>query len=99
MADRMEDEARAFRPRIEALRDQPNPQELARLEEDMLGFFDRVLDTGDRARGENRRRLLALGQRFERATDGFDQARSALADGRTEDYLAALDVLAECCPP
>ena len=64
----------------------------------MLGFFDQVLDMAERSRGENRRRLLALGQWFERAAEGFDQARSALAEGRTEDYLAALDLLAECCP-
>ena len=63
-----------------------------------VGFFDRVLDTADRARGANKRRLLALGQRFDQAAEGFDQARSALAEGRTQDYLGAL-VLAECCPP
>lgn len=57
----------------------------------MLGFFDQVLDTADRSRGENRRHLLALGQRFERAAKGFDQTRSALAEGRTEEYLAVLD--------
>ena len=65
----------------------------------MLGFFDRVLDTASRARGKNRQRLLALAQRFERAAAGFEQARNALGEGRTEDYLAALDLLAECCPP
>ena len=65
----------------------------------MLGFFDRVLDTAHRARGESRRCLLTLGQRFERAAEGFDQARSAVAEGRPEEYLAALDLLAQCCPP
>ena len=69
----MEDEARAFRPRIEALRKLPDHDELEGLEEDMLGFFDRVLDTADRA-------------------------RSAVAERRTEEYLAALDLLAECRP-
>ena len=82
----MEEEARAFRSRIQALRDQPNPEELAQLEEDLLGFFDRVLDTADRSRGGNRGRLLALGQRFEGAAPGFEQAQSALAEGRAEDY-------------
>ena len=48
----MEHEARAFRPRIEALRDQPDSEKVVQLEEDMPGFFDRVLDTADRARGE-----------------------------------------------
>ena len=94
----MEEEARAFRSRIEALRDNPDPDELAWLEENMLGFFDRVLDRAEHSRGENRRRLLALAQRFERAARGSDQARAALAEGRMEDYLAALDLLAECCP-
>lgn len=59
----------------------------------------RTVVRADRARGENKRRLLALGQRFERAADGFGQARSALAENRTQDYLAALDLLAQCCPP
>ena len=95
----MEKESQSFRPRIEALRAQPDPEELARLEEEMLAFFDRVLDAASRARGENRQRLLALAQRFERAAEGFERARTALAEGRTDDYLAALDRLAECCPP
>ena len=99
LADRMEEEAQAFSPRIEALRVQPDPQELARLEEEMLGFFDRVLDQVERARGENRQRLLALAQRFERAAAGFERARTSLAEGRTQDYLAALDLLAQCCSP
>ena len=43
----------------------------------------------DRARGENRGCPLALGQRVKRAADGFDQARTALAQGRTQDYLSA----------
>jgi hypothetical protein len=63
----MEDEARAFRPRNEFLRERPDPQDLAHLEEDTLGFFD--------------------------------QARSAFAEGRSEDNLAALDLLTECCSP
>ncbi len=63
-------EARACRPRIEALRELPDRDELEGLEEDMLGFFDRVLDTAD-------------------------QARSAVTEGGTEEYLAALDLLAE----
>ena len=95
----MENEARAFGARIGALQQQPEREELDRLEEDMLGFFDRLLDTADRARGENKRRLLALGQRFERASKGFEQARNALAEGRVPGYLAALDLVAECCPP
>ena len=94
----MEEEARSFQPRIEALRAQPDPEELARLEKDMLDFFDRVLDTADKARGENKQRLLALAQRFERAAEGTELARTALAEDRTEDYLAALDRLAQCCP-
>ena len=94
----MEEDSRAFRPRIEALREGPDPETLASLEQDMLGFFDQVLDAAERSRGENRRRLLTVAERFERAAEGFDQARSALAEGRTEDYLAALDLLARCCP-
>jgi hypothetical protein len=99
VAERLEEKARAFRSRIEALREQPDPEELARLEQDMLGFFDQVLDAAERSRGENRRRLLAVAERFERAAEGFGRASSALAEGRTEDYLAALDLLAGCCPP
>jgi hypothetical protein len=95
----MEEEAQTFRPRIEALREQPDPEELVSLEQDMLGFFDQVLDAAERSRGENRRRLLAVAERLERAAEGFGRAHSALAEGRTEDYLAALDILAQCCPP
>jgi hypothetical protein len=36
----MEEESRAIRPRIEALRERPDPQDLGLLEQDMLGFFD-----------------------------------------------------------
>ena len=64
---------------VEDLLDQPDHQELARLDGDMLGFFDQVLDAVDRSRGQNRRRLLALGQKFERAAEGFEQARQGLA--------------------
>lgn len=31
--------------------------------------------------------------------DSFDQTRTALGEGRTQDYLAALNLLAQCCPP
>ena len=71
---------------------------MAQLEDEILGFFDRVLDTADRPQGENRRRLLAVGQGFEEAAEGFERARIALAEGRTEAYLAVLGLLAECCP-
>ncbi len=38
-----------LRPRIESLREQPHPQNLAQLEKDMLSFFGRVLNASDRA--------------------------------------------------
>jgi hypothetical protein len=40
-----------------------------------------------------------LAERLERAAEGFGRAGTALAEGYTEDYLAALDLLAQCCPP
>ena len=98
LAERMEEEARAFRPRIEALRASRDLPELDRLDQEMVGFFDRVLDTAERSRGENKQQLLALAQRFERAAESFEQARAALTEGRDDDYLAALDRLAQCCP-
>ena len=98
VAEIAEEDARVFQPRIEALRTHPDPQELARLEDDLLAFFDRVLDTADRSRSDNRRRLLALGQRLERSAGGFDKARSALAGGDAAGYQAALDLIAGCCP-
>jgi hypothetical protein len=36
---------------------------------------------------------------FGRTADGFGQSRSALAEGRTQDYQAVLDLLAEWWPP
>ena len=98
LAERMEDEARAFRPRIEALRTSRDLQELDRLDKKMVDFFDRILDTAERSRGENKQQLLALAQRFEKAAESFEQARAALTEGRTDDYLAALERLATCCP-
>lgn len=99
VAERMEEEVQAFRLRITGLRTSPDPKELARLEKDMLDFSDRVVDRIELTSGEERQRLQALGERFERAAEGFAKASSALVRGRTQDYLTALDLLAECCPP
>ena len=60
---------------------------------DLLGFFDRVLDTPEWARGENRRRLVERGRRLERAAEGSDQVRSALAEDRAEENPPARNLL------
>ncbi len=91
-------EGRTFRARIEALRASPDPPELVSLEQDMVNYFNRVVDAAESARGENRTPLLALGQRLDGAIEGFEQAREALGAGNTAGYLEALDVLAACCP-
>ena len=62
-------------------------------------YFDRVLDAAERARGDEQTRLLALSNRLEGAAERFEQARQALAGASTPAYLAALNVLAACCPP
>ena len=64
----------------------------------MLDYFDRVLDATESARGGNRTRILALCQRLQQASEGFEQARDALGPGNIPGYLAALDLLVECYP-
>lgn len=98
-ADRLVREGRTFRARIAALRMRPDLGELASLEEDMLDYFDRTLDAAERARGDQRDRLVALSTRLEGSAEGFDQARQALSLGDLDAYEAAMDVLAACCPP
>lgn len=44
-------------------------------------------------------KMVCVGSPEDCYAEGFDQARTALAEGRTEDYLEALDLLAEFCPP
>ena len=73
--------------------------ELASLEEDILDYFDRVLDAAERARGNQRDRLVALSDRLEGSAQGFEQAREALGLGDLGAFEAATDVLAACCPP
>ena len=98
-ADRLEEEGVVFRERIEALRESEDLAELAQLEDDMLAWFDRVLDAAEGASGEDRTRLADLGSRVETAAEGFQSAREALAgDQPPQAYQDALDVLLACCP-
>ncbi len=98
-ADRLEMEGRTFLARIAALRVRPDLGELGELEVDMLDYFDRTLDAAERARGNQRDRLVALSTRLEGSAEGFEQARQALDLGDLDAYEAAMDVLAACCPP
>lgn len=97
-ADRLEEEGVAFRERIEALRVSEDLDELGQLEDDMLDWFDRVLDAAEGASGEQRIRLAELGSRLETAAEGFQRAREALAAAEGPEYQAALNVLLTCCP-
>ena len=93
------EEGRGFIRRLESLRPIPPTarQDLDQLEEELLDYFDRVLEAAGPARGENRRRLAALGGNLERAAAGFEIARDALSTGDQARYQAAIDLLLTCC--
>ena len=105
-------EGRPFRDRIEALREDPDPEALTTLEAEQLDWFDRVLDAADKATGDDLRILITLGERLEAAAKGYDQARVALASHqqairggqgaiaalRLVEYLQALELILTCCP-
>jgi hypothetical protein len=92
-------EGRGFIQRLEFLRPIPPTvqQDLGQLEAELLDYFDRVLEAAESARGENRRRLAALGGNLERAAAGFEIARDALSTGDQAQYQAAIDLLVTCC--
>lgn len=93
-------EGKEFIPRLESLRTSTSPTpELDELEEELLDFFDRVVDTADRSRGTTRSRLSDLGGNLERASLGFEGARDALDSGDPEAFEAAIDLLLTCCVP
>jgi hypothetical protein len=96
--ERLEAEARSYRPRIDAMRDQPDAQALDQLELDLLDLFDRALEAATRTRGEERRQTMALAECLERAAGAFQDIRDAGLRADLAAYLEALDRLAECCP-
>jgi hypothetical protein len=96
--ERLEAQARAFRPRIEAMRDQPDRAALDRLEADLLDLFDEAVDLAAQVRGNQRREVIAFAERLERSAEAFQDIRSAAARADVTAYLEALDRLAECCP-
>ncbi|MCH8275721.1 MAG: hypothetical protein IH851_13130 [Armatimonadetes bacterium] len=87
-------------------------EELAQLEVDMLDWFDRVLNSEERATGANKEVLKAASDRLEAAAEGFSQASDALAahqraldasqpdvaSQRLSGYMVALELLLTCCP-
>jgi hypothetical protein len=101
LAQRLQEEGLAFRARIQALREDPDVDDLDQLEADMLDWFDRVLDAAESATGPAREMLQALGSRLEAAAEVFggdDPIRAKLIEGRRPEYLADLDALITCCP-
>lgn len=98
---RLIDEGQAFIPRLESLRSiSPTARvDLDRLEQEMLDYFDRLLDLAEGARPELRRQLRDLATPLERAAEGFEKARDALDNADPVEYQAAIDLLLTCCSP
>lgn len=94
---RLEEYARGFIPRIAFLQEHPEEGELAQLEEDMLGFINRVLDAVETTPRPQQEAILAISNRLATAAEEFEVARSALAQGSLTDYSAALERLKGCC--
>ncbi len=93
----LQHEADVFRGRIEAMRGKPEATAFLQLEEDMLEFFDRVLDTATSSRGKNREILMALAEAQEAASPGFELAVEAIENDDVGAFNRALDHLLKCC--
>lgn len=94
------DEGRGFVDRLEQLRFIPPTVRvgLAVIEDQLLDYFDRLLDAADGGRPQLRHQLKTLATSLEGASGAFERANDALDEGDWAGYQVAIAQLVKAVP-
>lgn len=95
--DRLEAMARAFIPRIEALKTTHDAAALNELEQELLKLYDDVVDQIERVKGQDKARLETLAQRLETGSAAIGEAVQAFNRRDLRGWARGLDKLKVCC--